>query len=164
MVHGEAMDWAVAITSSSQAAEKLSDAGLVCFNPKMIRRSVIRGRHVETPVPMFPGYLFVIVGQAWSLVRRTPGVLGFLRGAGLLPALLPEAVVQGIRSRCDRDGICRDGAFAEGDRVRFLRGHLADLVGTYESAERDGATICVPLLGREVRVHVPFGDFGPYPS
>jgi transcription antitermination factor NusG len=104
-----------------------------------------RGRGDIIPKPLFVGYLFVEVsrGQNWHPVKRQVGVArdGVLMRDGLLPHLIPEALIEKIR-REEQDG--RWDRFPK--RIMGKRGDLLD--------EKTGKA----LVGMELRVT----DGGPW--
>lgn len=163
-VHGTAMSWAIAIIAPQRdrtVAEHLSERyGIASFDPRFLTRVVRKGRHVETVRPMFPGYLFVAPGR-WREVLATPGVRGFLMSEGE-PAVLSSQSLHGIRSRCDRDGFCREDQapkevlLAIGDEVLILAGALSGFSAVYEGPGRgDKSAVAVEIFGRPTQAFVP---------
>ena len=88
--------------------------------------------------PLFPGYLFVVLGEGQSAYRvnTTPGVAGLV-SAGGEPLELPSADMARLRTRCAEDGATDTPALSKtpprikcGDRVRVVHGSLRDYEGT----------------------------------
>jgi transcriptional antiterminator NusG len=115
---------------------------------------------------MFPGYLLIrgrrVADQTLSLMRRTPGVLGFLgqpEGSHSRPAQLPLADVERILG-VERSGPQRKTRprFADGDHVTIIDGPMSDFSGVIESVNTSNETaqVMVEIFGRQTPVQVPF--------
>jgi transcriptional antiterminator RfaH len=146
--------WAVAQTESQRetTAERfLKNRGFVTYLP-LIKATNAR------PVPLFPAYLFVELGEfGWSLVDNTIGVLGLLR-SGDRPAKLPDDVIPKLR-RQERNGVVHLPKKPQGpqigDRMMILRGSFADHIGLYDGTlARERVAVLLSLLGRHVRVEL----------
>jgi transcriptional antiterminator RfaH len=155
--------WTVVQTESQRehvAVQFLKQANFETYLPKI--RLGLR----ERVAPLFPGYLFVEIGEQWGPVRWTAGVVRLLM-VNDRPAAVPDRVVDLIREREDGDGLialdeapmCRVRELANGDPVRILRGSFEGRLGVYQGhsgAQR--ARILLKLLGGEVPVLVPSAD------
>jgi transcriptional antiterminator RfaH len=115
---------------------------------------------MEVIEPLFPRYLFVTAGhseQSLAPIRSTLGVRDFVRIQGL-PAIVPENVITGLRSRADpASGLHRiiSSPFHTGTRVRFTTGALTGLEGVFEMECADARVIVLlQLLGKTSRVTV----------
>jgi transcription antitermination factor NusG len=120
------------------AAEHLTRQGFPIFFPRQ-RRTVRHARRLsERLASYFPGYLFVFLDLAadrWRSVNGTIGVKGLIMGAGL-PAAAPGGLVEALQAEADDRGcLVPPAPYGPGDRVRFLSGPFADLVGTLERLE-----------------------------
>ena len=108
--------------------------------------------------PLFPRYLFVSVDQAtqrWHSIRSTVGITRLVTN-GDVPAIVPQAIIDGLRRREDADGFVqleRRARFASGDKVRVLEGAFCDHLGLFEGMSgQERVAILLDLLGRKVRV------------
>src|SRR5215472_5875284 len=113
------------------ASYTLGLAGYEIYQPLL--REQIRSRSgrkiVRTP-PLFPGYLFVWVVRGWWDARWSPGVVRLIMD-GLLPARVPDAVINEIRSR-ERNGLVelpKLHGLRPGMRVRVISGPLSEQIG-----------------------------------
>ena len=97
----------------------LTLAGYQIYQPRLRERRVVRGRRVDTELPLFPGYAFVVVELQWHSARWAPGVIRLVMD-GMQPARVPDGVIDAIKRR-ERNGAVelpkRD--FVPGDRIRI---------------------------------------------
>lgn len=142
-----------------QAEAALLRQSLKVFCPKLARTVRRYGKLVPEIAPLFPGYLFVAVDPArpvWRSVASTQGVSRLILGTGGRPVPVPDALVQGLRARCDEDGLLLPPeTVMPGDRVRIASGAFADLVATVERIdEQRRVWVLLEILGglREVQV------------
>jgi len=120
------------------------------------------GQKVQTEKRVLPGYVLVnmdMTDEAWTVVKNTPGVTGFV-GAGSKPLPL---------SRVEVDRILHTGAgtstaprstveFQLGEAVKITSGPLADFDGeiTEVNADQQKLTVLVDIFERQVPVEVGF--------
>ena len=120
------------------------------------------GQKVQTEKRVLPGYVLVnmdMTDEAWTVVKNTPGVTGFV-GAGNKPLPL---------SRTEVDRILHTGAgtataprstveFQRGEAVKITSGPLADFDGeiTEVNADQQKLTVLVDIFERQVPVEVGF--------
>lgn len=116
-----------------------------------------------TPVPLFPGYLFVAIDMAAARWRSIHGTVGVSRLVcnGETPAVVPEGVVEGIRGSEDEGGwvtLQPAKGLSKGQRVEISEGPFSDLMGVFETLDsKERVVVLLNLLGREVRARVPSG-------
>lgn len=143
------------------ASEHLGRQGFEILYPRYLKRRS-HARRIETvPAPLFPRYLFVSfdAGEAgWRVIRSTRGVIDLVRN-GLEPIAVPEAVIESIRGRQDKDGmvvLARHLKLGRGDRIRIDSGPFADYEAIFEAQrDEDRIVALLALLGRKVVVQVP---------
>ena len=132
-------------------------AGYEIYEPRL--REQVRSRSgrkiVRTP-PLFPGYLFLWVVSGWWNARWSPGVVRLIMD-GLLPARVPDAVVNELRSR-ERNGLVelpRPRGLAPGMRVKVLQGPLQDHIGLLAALRpHERVLVLLQLLGGQQRVEL----------
>ncbi len=120
------------------------------------------GQKVQIEKRVLPGYVLVnmdLSDDAWTLVKNTPGVTGFV-GAGTTPVPLSQGEV---------DRILRTGAsagdrprtqveFSLGESVKVTSGPLSDFDGEIVDVNPDGQKlkVLVDIFERQVPVELAF--------
>jgi len=108
-------------------------------------------------VPLFPQYVFarLDLSQHYFDIRYMPGVLEFV-SAGCDPLLVPDSIVDGVRSRCTDNVVCfRPKPFRNGERVRIVDGPFQDfdaVFDSYLSGMKRVAILIQAIEGRALRV------------
>jgi transcription termination/antitermination protein NusG len=116
------------------------------------------GRKTEVKEKVFPGYVLVemvATDEAWSVVRNTPQVTGFVGTANQAVPLGP-AEVEKILKRTLGDTVRHAIDLAEGDAVIIIDGPFKDLEGKVGEIdeERGKVKVLVPMFGRETPVEL----------
>jgi transcriptional antiterminator NusG len=131
------------------------------------RRTVLR--------KIFPGYVLVHMmglkqddpsaseqekarsSKAWTVVRNSPGVTGFV-GSGTAPTPLDEAEVRSIMRQMRAEEPRIKIGFSPGQSVRITDGPFADFVGTVDeiNMEKGKVKVLVSFFGRETPVELDF--------
>ena len=153
--------WYVAQThvhAETKATLHLRRQGFDVYLPRY-RKQRRHARRVDiVAAPLFPRYLFVSVDlatQRWHSIRSTVGITRLVTN-GDVPAIVPQAIIDGLRRREDADGFVqleRRARFASGDKVRVLEGAFCDHLGLFEGMSgQERVAILLDLLGRKVRV------------
>ena len=120
------------------------------------------GQKVQIEKRVLPGYVLVnmdLNDEAWTVVKNTPGVTGFV-GAGSKPVPLAQPEV---------DRILHTGAGAEsrpraqfefqlGESVKITSGHLSDFDGEIVdvNADQQKLKVLVDIFERQVPVELGF--------
>jgi transcription termination/antitermination protein NusG len=120
------------------------------------------GQRVQVEKRTMPGYVLVqmeMTDDAWSLVKNTPGVTGFV-GSRNKPVPLSQPEVDRLLHR-DTDGAERPRAraqFAIGETVKVISGPLSDFSGEIAEINEDAAKlkVLVSIFGRETPVEVGY--------
>jgi transcription termination/antitermination protein NusG len=127
------------------------------------------GKKVTVQKKVFPGYLLCradLDDDAWSVVRQTPGVTGFV-GPGTKPTPLSRAEVESIlQVSTDTVG---GGATKQrrprleheiGETVRVKEGPFADFTGEVSEINEDQLKlkVLVNIFGRETPVELEFSQ------
>ncbi|MFP4335111.1 MAG: transcription termination/antitermination NusG family protein [Wenzhouxiangella sp.] len=139
----------------------LRNQGFTIFRPRLRERRTRNGRRRLFVESMFPRYLFVQLGaglQDWGPIRSTRGVVGLVRH-GQEAAIVPGAVIDELRRRCDEHGIVQlAGAidYQPNDAVEITDGPLAGYRALFQARTgSERVAVLLTLLNRERRVEVP---------
>jgi len=116
------------------------------------------GRKTEVKEKVFPGYVLVdmiATDDAWSVVRNTPQVTGFVGTANQAVPLSPEEVEK-ILKRAAGGEVRHAIDLSEGDAVVIIDGPFKDLEGKVGEIdeERGKVKVLVPMFGRETPVEL----------
>ena len=116
------------------------------------------GRKTEVKEKVFPGYVLVdmiATDDAWSVVRNTPQVTGFVGTANQAVPLSPEEVEK-ILKRTAGGEVRHAIDLSEGDAVVIIDGPFKDLEGKVGEIdeERGKVKVLVPMFGRETPVEL----------
>ncbi|HVP04901.1 MAG TPA: transcription termination/antitermination protein NusG [Dehalococcoidia bacterium] len=133
------------------------------------------GQRRTVPRKIFPGYVLVQMmalkqddpeaseaekaqsSKAWTVVRNSPGVTGFV-GSGTTPTPLEETEVRSIIRQMKAEEPRVKVGFQEGQSVRVIDGPFSDFVGTVEeiNTEKGKVKVAVSIFGRETPVELDF--------
>jgi transcriptional antiterminator NusG len=133
------------------------------------------GQRRTVPRKIFPGYVLVQMmelkqddpaateadkaqsSKAWTVVRNSPGVTGFV-GSGTAPTPLEETEVRSIIRQMKAEEPRVKVGFQEGQSVRVIDGPFSDFVGTVEeiNTEKGKVKVAVSIFGRETPVELDF--------
>ena len=89
------------VRQEQRAAENLERQNVESFCPMIRVEKISRGRRTEVQDVLFPGYLFVQLGESsvsTAAVRSTRGVSHFVTSAGA-PIKVPQGLVEQLRNR-----------------------------------------------------------------
>lgn len=116
------------------------------------------GRKTEVREKTFPGYVLVdmiATDDAWSVVRNTPQVTGFVGTANQAVPLSPEEVEK-ILKRTAGEQVRHAIDLSEGDAVIIVDGPFKDLEGKVGEIDEDRGKVkvLVPMFGRETPVEL----------
>lgn len=144
----------------AEAERNLGRQGVENFCPAQIETRRRRGRLHDVRRPLFPGYIFVRFAPdagLWRQLNSTRGLTRLVQTDPRRPTPLPDALIEGLRARCDSDGLLgADRDLAPGDRIRVISGPFADLVGRIERLHPDDRIrVMLEFLTTEVRTEMP---------
>jgi transcriptional antiterminator NusG len=116
------------------------------------------GRKTEAKEKIFPGYVLVdmiATDEAWSVVRNTPQVTGFVGTANQAVPLEPDEVEK-ILKRSSGEQVRHSIDLSPGDAVTIIDGPFKDLEGKVGEIdeERGKVKVLVPMFGRETPVEL----------
>jgi transcriptional antiterminator NusG len=120
------------------------------------------GRKVQVEKRTMPGYVLVhmeMTDDAWSMVKNTPGVTGFV-GSRNKPLPLSQPEVDRLLHR-ETGAAARPRARAEftiGESVKVISGPLSDFSGEIAEINDDAGKlkVLVSIFGRETPVEVGY--------
>ena len=121
------------------------------------------GQKVQTEKRVLPGYVLVnmdLNDDAWSVVKNTPGVTGFV-GAGAKPVPLAQSEVDRILHTGAALGAPAQKAVVEfslGESVKVTSGPLSDFDGEIVDVNADAQKlkVLVDIFERQVPVELGF--------
>ncbi len=120
------------------------------------------GQRVQTEQRVLPGYVLVnmdMSDEAWTVVKNTPGVTGFV-GAGAKPIPLSQPEVDKILQTGTATGERprQQIEFQLGESVKVTSGPLADFDGEIVDINPDGQKlkVLVDIFERQVPVELAF--------
>ena len=157
------MQWFLLQTKVKQeqrAAENLERQDVVSFCPMIRVDKISRGRRAEVLDVLFPGYLFVQLGESsvsTTAVRSTRGVSHFVTSAGA-PIKVPQGLVEQLRQRVTADAdVVMSQLPKPGAKMHSIDGPFKGLNAVF--TEPDGnnrAIVMVTLLSQQVKTSMPF--------
>ncbi len=126
------------------------------------------GKKVVVQKKVYPGYLYLrcfLDDRSWDVIRNTPGVTGFVGGAGK-PLPLSRADVESALAQPDEVGgpaTTRQRPKLEyevGESVRVRQGPFADFSGQIAEINEDQlkVKVLVNIFGRETPVELEFSE------
>ncbi|MEZ5440746.1 MAG: transcription termination/antitermination NusG family protein [Lysobacterales bacterium] len=157
-------NWYAVLTKprlEGEAALRLRQQGFTCLYPRL-RRSVrsARGMQIRTE-SLFPRYVFIQADpdvESLAPVRSTRGVAGLVR-FGSIPAIVPDRVIEHIKSRIELESGCVQLAAPDlvpGARVRVTQGPLEGVEGIFTAHSGcDRVRVLLSLMGSEREVVLP---------
>jgi len=143
--------------------------------PSVDEMEIKDGQRRSVPKKIFPGYVLVEMitlqqedananaedmarsNKAWTVVRNSPGVTGFV-GLGTHPTPLEDDEVKSIMKQMRAEEPVLKVGFTQGQSVRITDGPFADFVGTVDeiNAEKGKVKVLVSFFGRETPVELDF--------
>jgi transcriptional antiterminator RfaH len=159
------MQWFLLQTKVKQeqrAAENLERQDVASFCPMIRVDKISRGRRSEVLDVLFPGYLFVQLGESsvsTTAVRSTRGVSHFVTSAGA-PIKVPQGLVEQLRQRVAADAdVVMSQLPKSGAKMQVIDGPFKGLNAVF--TEPDGnnrAIVMVTLLSQQLKTSMPFAS------
>jgi transcriptional antiterminator RfaH len=147
----ESTRWGVAQTKPREeelAVANLRRQGFEVFLPLLKERHKTEQR----VVPMFPGYVFVAIGELWQPIASTRGVKRIITTKPDRPAFLPRGWVESLREQGTLDLFTDALAFKKGDQVEFIAGPFEGRTATCKWTSEARVGLLFDFLGRETVV------------
>ena len=118
------------------------------------------GQKIQTEKRTMPGYVLVnmdLNDEAWTVVKNTPGVTGFV-GASNKPVPLSQAEIDRLLNRETAERPRTRAQFSIGESVKVVSGPLADFDGEITDVNPDAQKlqVMVNIFERQVPVEVGF--------
>lgn len=136
---------------------QLDHQGLSVFLPLLTEHHTWSDRQKVITVPLFPGYVFVHIGQSpesWQTVLRTAGLIRFVSFGGILVAV-PSKQIEDLQLLLESKGIFSLHPFVHtGQRVRIRGGCLHGLEGTLVQHEKQKLVISIESIQRSLAIEV----------
>ena len=161
MIHPNTTSWYIVQfkpNSLKIAVRNLQRQGFETFLPmhEMTRRTAAKLETVTRP--LFAGYMFVACDPEkapWRQINSTYGVsrmLSFTEG----PKPMPEALISGLRARCDNVGkVVPVQSFEAGQSVKMHSGPFANFIATVEQMASDARVwVLLDFMGKATRIQV----------
>ena len=153
--------WTLVVSQANKerlATQNISNQGYEYYLPLFREKIVKQNNTIDVTKVLFPRYIFVKVRQQWASLTGTYGVSGLVM-EGTSPKVIPERVIEKIRSREDKDGfitIEEKDKLSQGDSVKLAEGPLKDSIGIYQGMSNDErAVVLFKILGSEREFKVP---------
>ena len=118
------------------------------------------GQKVQIEKRVLPGYVLVnmdLTDEAWTVVKGTPGVTGFV-GASNEPVPLTQPEVDRLLHREVAQKVATKAQFSIGESVKVISGPLSDFSGEISEINQDAQKlkVLVSIFGRETPVEVGY--------
>ena len=153
------MNWYAIYTkpkSEDIVSQKLRQAGLEVYNPKMRVKKYVRNRYCEAIEQLFPRYLFARfeADKYLWMITYTRGVKKVV-GSRNIPWPVADGVIDFIRSN-EKDGfiIRRCEEITEGDTVKIAEGPLSGLTGIFKQIIKGTERVILLLNAIEYQARV----------
>lgn len=153
--------WTVALTKSARentAAENLKRQGYGFYLPKF---SSFSGKKPQVKI-LFPRYIFIFVEHQFHSINGTFGVSRLLMSENNKPAVVPDKVIEELKSREGKNGLItlpKPERFQVGNNVKLADGPLAGYTLLYDGmSDATRANVLLELLGRKVTIEVDEKD------
>lgn len=120
------------------------------------------GKREERERKVFPGYVLIRMSlndDVMKLIRRTPGVTGFV-SSGQRPVPMTDEEIQNIMRRIDESREKPRVPWQRGDSVRVTEGPFADFPGKVEEVfpDRSKLKVLLTIFGRDTPVDLDFNQ------
>jgi transcription elongation factor/antiterminator RfaH len=140
----------------------LGAQGFRSFLPRF-RKTVRHARSLrDVIVPVFPGYIFVVLNPERDRWRSINGTFGVARlvSAHQRPIPVPTGVVEALLANVDELGLVRfDRSLKRGQPVRVVAGPFAQLLGVLQRLDTKGRVqVLLNIMGRQSAVMMDQAD------
>jgi transcriptional antiterminator RfaH len=157
------MPWIVLKTKPQRerwAAENVARQQFEYYFPQIVERN--RKNRLLEAKPLFPGFIFVHIGQQWYCLLSTFGVIGILM-AGESPDIMPDRAIYQLHLRENNQGYIDLPAAPKrvkiNEQARIEKGPLAGHMGLVTGMrDQERIKILLDILGRKTEILVAERD------
>ena len=157
------MDWFLLQTKSREelrAAENLGRQKVETFCPMIRVEKIARGKRIEALEVLFPGYLFVQLGDtsvSATSIRSTRGVSHFVSSGGR-PIKVPSGLIEQLQRRVSEH---KDQVMSSlpkvGEKMTIMDGPFRGLDAVfYQPDGNNRALVLVTMLNQQVKASIAF--------
>ena len=159
------MDWFLLQTKSREelrAAENLARQAVESFCPMIRVEKIARGKRIEAVDVLFPGYLFVQLGESSvsaTSIRSTRGVSHFVSSGGR-PIKVPSDLINQLRNRvAAQEEQVVSSLPKAGEKMTILEGPFRGLDAVfYQPDGNNRALVLVTMLNQQVKASISFSS------
>ncbi len=138
----------------ARALEHLERQGFECYAPVCSVQTVSSGKLRIKEQPLFPGYVFIRMGEedSWLALRSTRGVNRVVAFCGQ-PCQVQDSIIDHLKHRCATADMQRK--LSPGARVNVQIGEFADMEAIFLSMDGgERVMLLLNVLNRQQRVQV----------
>jgi transcriptional antiterminator RfaH len=156
------MHWYLVHTKPRQeqcAMDNLQSQGYQCYLPTIPSEKVRQGLITISDEPLFPRYLFILLGQgdsakSWAPIRSTKGV-SRLVSFGIEPARVDVGLIELLRTQEALVQAKPERLFKPGERVRLTEEPFAYIEGIYQMTDGERRVmVLIEIMSKPVAVRV----------
>ena len=159
------MDWFLLQTKSREelrAAENLGRQEVETFCPMIRVEKIARGKRTEALEVLFPGYLFVQLGDtsvSATSIRSTRGVSHFVSSGGR-PIKVPSGLIEQLQHRVSEHGDQVMSSMPKvGEKMTIMDGPFRGLDSVfYQPDGNNRALVLVTMLNQQVKASIAFSS------
>ncbi len=142
------------------AIENLDRQSHDYYFPRFLEKKIKRGKVIDEPVALFPGYVLVLITERWSSIKHTKGITSVVM-AGSFPSMMRTREIEKWKSS-EVGGFVvlperpvRTSAFKTGQSVRATSGAMTEAVGIYQGDKKaDRTKVLFKMFGRDVGAYM----------
>lgn len=159
------MDWFLLQTKSREelrAAENLARQEVESFCPMIRVEKIVRGKIAEAVEVLFPGYLFIQLGESSvsaTSIRSTRGVSHFVSSGGR-PVKVPADLIDQLQRRIakQQDQVMSSLPKA-GEKMNIVDGPFRGLDAVFHQPDGNNrALVLVTMLNQQVKASIAFSS------
>ena len=159
------MDWFLLQTKSREelrAAENLGRQEVETFCPMIRVEKIARGKRTEALEVLFPGYLFVQLGDtsvSATSIRSTRGVSHFVSSGGR-PIKVPSGLIEQLQRRVsEQEDQVMSSVPKVGEKMTIMDGPFRGLDSVfYQPDGNNRALVLVTMLNQQVKASIAFSS------
>ncbi|MCC6067926.1 transcription/translation regulatory transformer protein RfaH [Ferrovum sp. PN-J185] len=149
-----------------RAELELANQGFTIYLPKIVVEKKKSNKIQKVQEPLFPRYLFIQLDYTHDdsyTIRSTRGVGSGLLLFGGTPAIVPDVIIEDIRSMCENSTAYPKPLYQQGDTLLVREGPFKGLIGVLEkinaaSTGEARVLVLIELLGKIQRLTFPINQ------